>query len=166
MATKKHPGHEHLTGEHRWGDTLQLIFLAIFLGIWVTDSFVFHYSDGLAEHVRYVRLALALLVLIFAWWLARSGMRAVFGTKRDKPEVIQTGPFRFVRHPIYLGAILLYLGLVIFTLSLASAAFLIVIIAGYIYIARYEERILTEAFGEDYREYMKKTGMLFPRLFR
>jgi protein-S-isoprenylcysteine O-methyltransferase Ste14 len=50
-------------------------------------------------------------------------------------------------------------------MSMASGAFLLVIIGFYIMIGKFEERILTEAFGNDYLEYKKKTGMLFPKLF-
>ena len=60
---------------------------------------------------------------------------------------------RIVRHPIYLGAILFYLGASLITMSIASLAFLPVIIAFYFAISRYEERILTEVFGNDYLEY-------------
>ena len=91
-------------------------------------------------------------------------MKAVFGTERERPEIINTGVFRIVRHPIYLGAILFYLGATLITMSIASAAFWLVIIGVYIVICRYEERILTEAFGNDYLEYKKKSGMLFPKL--
>jgi len=166
MTTKRHPGHEHLTGEYRWGDILQIIWLVLFLGIWISDSFVFHFSDHLAEHMVYLRLSFSLLVLIAAWQLSRNGLKAVFGTPREKPQVIDNGVFRFVRHPIYLGAILFYLGMVLITASLASAVFLLFIVAGYYLLSRYEERILTEAFGQEYLNYMKKTGMLFPRLSR
>jgi protein-S-isoprenylcysteine O-methyltransferase Ste14 len=62
--------------------------------------------------------------------------------------------------------ILFYLGASLITLSLASFLFWLVIITFYILIARYEERILTKEFGEDYLNYKKKTGMLFPKLFR
>ncbi len=165
MSTKKHSGHPHLTGEHRWGDKGQLILFVMFMGIWITDSFIFHYSTSLLEGVsNYIRLAVAGPVLIAGWFLARKGMKAVFGTPREKPEVINTGVFRIVRHPIYTGAILFYLGAIVMTTSIASAAFWLVIIGFYISICRYEERILTEAFGNDYLEYKKKTGMLFPKL--
>ena len=165
MNTKKHTEHPHLTGEHRWGDTGQLILLAMFLGIWISDSFIFHYSTFLVEVVsNYIRVPVAGLVLIAGWYMARGGIKAVFGTDRENPEVINTGVFRIVRHPIYLGAILFYLGASLITMSIASAAFLLLIIAFYIFISKYEERILTKAFGNDYLEYKKKTGMLFPRL--
>jgi protein-S-isoprenylcysteine O-methyltransferase Ste14 len=164
MSTKKHTEHPHLSGEHRWGDTGQLILLVMFLGIWVSDSFIFHYSTFLVEVVsNYIRVPLAGLVLIGGWYMARGGMKAVFGTTREKPEVISTGVFGIVRHPIYTGAILFYLGATVITMSIASAAFVLIIIGFYIAIGKYEERILAEEFGNDYLEYKKKTGMLFPK---
>ena len=164
MSTKKHANHPHLTGEHRWGDTGQLIFFVLFLGVWISDSFVFNYSTFLQESVpNYIRLALGGPVILAAWFLARRGMKAVFGTVREKPEVIKTGVFRIVRHPIYTGALLLYLGSILFTLSLASAALWVLIIAFYIVLCKYEERIITEEFGDDYLKYKKRTGMLFPK---
>jgi protein-S-isoprenylcysteine O-methyltransferase Ste14 len=165
MSTRKHSDHPHLTGEHRWGDKGQLILLAMFLGVWVTDSFIFHYSTLLLDVVPdYIRVAVAGLILLAGWYLARRGMKAVFGTVRENPEVITTSVFRIVRHPIYSGAILFYLGATVITMSIASAAFVLLIIGFYIAISKYEERILTEKFGNDYLEYKKKTGMLFPKL--
>ena len=165
MSTKKHDGHPHLTGEHRWGDAVQLVLFILFLGIWITDSFVFRYSTFLREIIpEYVRIIAASLVLICGWYLARMGTKAVFGTTRDKPELITDGVFRIMRHPIYTGAIMFYLGAILITLSIVSAAFWLVIVAFYILIARYEERLLTGEFGDAYREYMKKTGMLFPKI--
>jgi len=164
-ATKKHTNQPHLTGEHRWGDTGQLILLLLFLLIWIFDSFFFRYTTFLRGSVpEWVRIPVASVILICGWLLARGGMRAVFGTERDKPEVIRTGVFRWVRHPIYTGALLFYLGATVITLSIASAVFWLVILIFYYLIAGYEEKILTEEFGEDYLDYRKKTGMLFPRL--
>jgi len=166
MSTKKHTDQPHLTGEHRLGDMGQLILLFIFLGIWISDSFVWHYSTLNREVLpEYLRIGLAGLVLILAWYLARKGMKAVFGSERSEPGVIDSGVFKWVRHPIYTGAILFYLGATLITLSIASALFWLLIIVFYILIARYEEGILTEEFGQDYLNYKKKTGMLFPKLF-
>lgn len=96
-------------------------------------------------------MPVAMMVIIAGWLLARGGMKAVFGTHRDQPEVIATGAFRIVRHPIYLGAILFYLGAIISTMSLASALFWIAIIDFYIWISRYEEkRCLADLVFSDY----------------
>jgi protein-S-isoprenylcysteine O-methyltransferase Ste14 len=165
MSTKKHESHPHLTGEHKYGDRGQVVLFILFLGVWITDSFVLNYSTFLFEIVPdYLRLAVAGLVLLAGWYLVRRGIKEVFGTKREKPEVISTGVFRIVRHPIYTGAILFYLAAILSTLSIASALFWLLVIGFYIFICRYEESILSEEFGNDYLEYKKKTGMLFPKL--
>jgi protein-S-isoprenylcysteine O-methyltransferase Ste14 len=165
MSVKKHPDHPHLTGEYRWGDRGQLLLLLLFLVIWITDSFIYNYSTFLTEQVpNKIRMPVAGVIAIAGWLLARGGMRAVFGTVRTEPEVIQTGVFRIVRHPIYLGALLFYLAAIVSTLSIASAVFWVGILTFYIYISRFEEQILIEEFGDDYLKYKKKVGMLFPRI--
>ena len=111
MSTKKHEEHPHLTGEHRLGDQGQVILFVLFLGIWVTDSFIWNYSTLNRDVIpEYLRIGLAGLVLVLAWYLARKGMKAVFGSERSEPGVIDSGVFKWVRHPIYTGAILFYLG--------------------------------------------------------
>jgi protein-S-isoprenylcysteine O-methyltransferase Ste14 len=165
MSTKKHADHPHLTGEHKYGDRGQLVLLFLFLGVWISDSFILQYSTFLRDVLPdSVRIISAAVVLIAGWVLARGGMKAVFGTPRSEPSVIDTGVFRFVRHPIYTGALLFYLGATLITLSISSALFWLLILGFYIWIAKYEEDILIEQFGKDYLNYQKKTGMLFPKL--
>lgn len=167
MNSKKHQGHPHLTGEHRWGDAGQLVLFLLYIGIWITDSFIYHYSTFLRGMVPdYIRITVAGIILVIGWYLARSGMRAVFGITRDNPELITSGVFRIVRHPIYAGAILFYMGSAVITMSIASAAFWPVIVVFYFFISRYEERLLEDEFGDDYSTYKKRTGMLFPKLFK
>ena len=166
MEAKKHSSHPHLTGEHRWGDMGQLILFILFMMIWVSDSFILQYSVFLTDIIpNAIRMPVAILVFVTGGWLAFRGMRQVFGSEKSKPGVISSGVFRLVRHPIYTGALLFYLGAILSTLSLASAAFWIVILVFYYRIARYEENILIQEFGQDYLNYKKKTGMLFPKVF-
>jgi len=160
---KQHAGREDLTGEHRLGDTVQLILMITFLAIWILDSFVLGFSTSLAEKVPwFLRFPLGAILLIFTFLLEKSGLKTVFGMPQESPHVITSGAFSLVRHPIYLGAILGYAGMICMTLSLASAAIFIVIVAFYVYISKYEEKLLTQRFGDEYREYMKKVPMLFP----
>jgi len=166
LQPKKHHGRPDLPGEHRWGDLGQLILLFIFGFIWVSDSFFLEYSTFPAEYVQlWLRGLIALVILSIAWAFARQGMKIVFGEKREKPELINKGVFKIVRHPIYLGAILLYLGLAVFTLSIASLVCWVFIVIFYIIISRYEERVLTEEFGEAYIQYKKDVPMLIPDIF-
>lgn len=161
-----HAGREDLTGEHRLGDSLQLIFIFLFLTIWIIDSFVLNYSTVLADSVPgYIRWPAGIILFVLGFLLARSGLKSVFGKIQESPHVISSGVFSLVRHPIYLGAILFYTGMVLLTLSLASAVLLLVIIAFYMFISRYEEKLLTKRFGDEYRDYMRKVPMLFPIKF-
>jgi len=165
---KRHAGREDLTGEHRLGDTVQLILLLIFLAVWILDSFVLHHATFLTRSIPwYVNTPLGIILLVAAFVLSRSGLKMVFGETQETPHMIIQGVFSIVRHPIYLGVILVYIGLSCMTLSLLSAALLIIIIPFYRYISRYEERLLIMRFGDEYQTYMRKVPMLFPlRIFR
>jgi len=151
-------------GEHPWGDAGQLVFLGLFLVVWVGDSFVLRRTTFLAGHVPLpVRLLVLVLALAAATLLVRSGHRAV-DHARGGGGVVSDGAFRHVRHPLYLGSILFYLGLAVSTASLASLALTLVIFAFYDHIATYEERWLEERHGEAYRAYRSRTGKWWPRV--
>ena len=151
-------------GEHPFGDTGQLIALGCFLVVWVGDSFFLRTSAFLSGSVPVVfRLAVSALVLILAVGLALSGHK-VAGHKHDPCGVVSTGAFRYVRHPLYLGSILFYLGLCIATASLFSLVVLIAIIFFYNCIAGYEERLLEARYGQEYSRYKEKTGRWLPRI--
>jgi protein-S-isoprenylcysteine O-methyltransferase Ste14 len=156
-----------LTGEHRLGDTIQLVLLFVFLAVWILDSFIFRFSDFLVARIPwFIRFPLGIILLLISLSLARTGLKKVFGETRDEPQVITEGVFSIVRHPIYLGAILLYMGLICITLSLVSAAVWIIIILFYRFISRHEEKLLIRRFGDEYLNYMKSVPMLFPLKLR
>jgi len=160
---KKHDSDQ--TGEHTSGDAGQLIIFILFMAAWLSDSFL-NYSNFLNQYIPlYGRIPVAVLLLALSVYMAVTGMRLVFGKNRQS-GVIRSGVFRFVRHPIYLAEILLYLGLLMFNISLAAV---IIWIAGIVflnYISRYEEKLLLARFGEDYKRYMKETGMWVPGIHK
>ncbi len=160
---KKHAGRPDLVGEHPLGDTLQVIFILVFLGTWITDSFIWHYSTFLSRHVPfYLRLVASLTAAMAAMWFTRQGLKTVFGTVGEHPRVFREGVFAVVRHPIYLGAILFVLSLVLLTFSVASGGLLLGMTGFYVFLCRYEEKALLAFFGDDYMEYRKEVPMLFP----
>ena len=158
-----HHDRPDIVGEHKFSDIGQLIFLGIFLTLWVLDSFVFNFSTFLNEYVKiYILAPIGGVILVFAGFSAFVAHRKVFKEVRDPPVVIRDGIFKYVRHPMYLGSILLYLGLSIITLSIASLGLTVIIAAFYEYIATYEEKILTEHFGEDYSKYKDESRKWIP----
>ena len=153
-------------GEHPFGDAGQLISLGVFLAVWIADSFFLHISTFLSDYVPlYIRLVILGLALIIAIYLFRSGHVVISGEQRPN-NVVATGAFRYVRHPLYLAGILTYLGMIVSTLSLFSFAVFIGILVFYNYIASYEEKLLEAKFGEDYPDYKKRTGKWLPGIGR
>jgi protein-S-isoprenylcysteine O-methyltransferase Ste14 len=82
-------------------------------------------------------------------------------SRKENPELVTTGPYAFVRHPIYTGVLLAMLGSAIGQ-SIFWLLPLILYGAYFIHSARREEKLLTEQFPEHYRAYMKRTKMLLP----
>ena len=153
-------------GEHPLGDAGQLILFGIFLITWILDSFVFRRSTFLVDSIplliRFIFLATALAA---AFFLFKSGHEAVIGEQRPA-RIISAGAFGYVRHPLYLGSILVYLGLTVSTASLFCLALLVVIALFYNYIAGYEEKLMEAKFGQAYIAYRENTGKWIPRLGR
>ncbi len=99
----------------------------------------------------------------FAIW-ARVNIGRNWGmpmTTKDEPELVTSGPYRFVRHPIYTGILVAVLGtaLVINLLALAVAA---VLGAFFWYSATVEEKNLDATFPRAYPAYRAQTKMLIP----
>jgi protein-S-isoprenylcysteine O-methyltransferase Ste14 len=164
---KKHEARKDLAGEHALGDLGQIILFILFLSGLLVDSFILHFSVFFTQSVSiYLRLFFSIPVFILSFILAFSGLKTVFGEKRDELVVIKIDVFSIVRHPIYLGAILLYLGFIIITLSIISFFIWIIIILFYYFISRYEERLLIDKLGSRYEEYMGEVPMFIPRPFK
>jgi protein-S-isoprenylcysteine O-methyltransferase Ste14 len=149
-------------GEHPLGDVGQLILLALFLIVWIADSFFLRTSTFLSDHIPlYVRLLFLGLALAIGAYLSMSGHDKICREQRGT-KVVSSGAFRYVRHPLYSACLLFYLGLAVSTASIFSLAFFMVIFVFYNYLASYEERLLDEKFGEEYRRYRKRTGKWVP----
>ncbi|MBD2749090.1 isoprenylcysteine carboxylmethyltransferase family protein [Microvirga sp. BT688] len=77
--------------------------------------------------------------------------------------LVTTGPYRFVRHPIYLGLVFLAAGQALAFSSLpAFAMVLFGIIPTFVWRARAEEKLLSRIFGERYKVYQQRTKVIIP----
>jgi protein-S-isoprenylcysteine O-methyltransferase Ste14 len=160
---KRYEDRKDILGEHKYGDLGQLIFLVIFTVLWGIDSFYLRFSTILTDYIPiYASAPVGAIFIIIAGYLAYKGLKQVFGEVRDPPEVIRNGVFKYTRHPVYFGVILLYLGLSIITLSLASLGLLVIIVIFYDFIASYEEKLLTEHFDKEYEKYKEDVSKWIP----
>jgi protein-S-isoprenylcysteine O-methyltransferase Ste14 len=98
------------------------------------------------------------------WTLGRFFRREV--TIEAGQRVVSSGPYRFVRHPAYAGNILMYAGFGLAIGSWLSAGLLLAFaIAAHIPRIRVEEAELEREFGDDYRDYERKTSRLVPGIW-
>lgn len=152
------------------------IFAVGFLGGWGV-SFALHgrylaaFADlGSRWGDRGVAVAAAIALAIAVWALAvrvwgASYLSAstVWDQKAQAEVLVQSGPFRFVRHPLYLGNDLLALGLGA-AAPLAGWIFIVVGTALFVNaLIRYEERGLLERHGAAYEAYRNSVSALLPR---
>lgn len=106
------------------------------------------------------------LGLMFAVW-ARVHLGRNWGTpmtQKNDPELVTSGPYRLVRHPIYSGILIAGVGTWV---ALSWQWLIAVLLAGayFIYSATVEERYLTEQFPDAYPAYRASSKMLVPFVF-
>jgi protein-S-isoprenylcysteine O-methyltransferase Ste14 len=104
--------------------------------------------------------------LAFAIW-ARLHIGRNWGTpmsRKSDPELVTSGPYHLVRHPIYSGILCAGIGTAV---ALNWSWLIVVVLAGayFVYSASAEERYLTKEFPEAYPRYRGSTKMLVPFLF-
>lgn len=106
-------------------------------------------------------------VFLLSW--ARRVIRGQFSGHvriQEGHQLIQSGPYRLVRHPGYLGYLVIVLGIAVgFSSLLAIASMILLLLPGLIYRMRVEEKMLVEAFGKEYQQYARRTKRLLPGIW-
>jgi protein-S-isoprenylcysteine O-methyltransferase Ste14 len=82
-------------------------------------------------------------------------------SRKEQPELVSSGPYARIRHPIYTGLILAMLGSAI-GVNVLWALLLVPVGAYFIYSARREEAFMLQQLPEHYAAYKARTGMLWP----
>ncbi|MGC9342247.1 MAG: methyltransferase family protein [Bacteroidales bacterium] len=163
LSNKTHKGRPDLTGEHPAGDTGQLLLFLLFFATWLLDVFFLNITySGRGESAFPLGNRMAYILLAISIILLYAGSKQVFRIKNKKPRVIKEGIFRWIRHPIYLGAVIFYIPFLLFAFSYFAAIVWVIIAGFYIFIARYEEKLLIEKFGEEYRQYRREVWFFLP----
>jgi protein-S-isoprenylcysteine O-methyltransferase Ste14 len=157
------------------GKIVLLIRLVFALPLLISLLLYIIYPQGLSwSHfelplwLRWVAVGSAVLAVPFILWVFRNIGRNISETVLTKSDhmLITSGPYRWIRHPLYSGSIWM-----LFSLSLiASNWFLLIYVTIGLVGFRWlvipaEEKQLVKAFGDNYRNYQQRTGALFPKLF-
>jgi protein-S-isoprenylcysteine O-methyltransferase len=166
------------TGTKQDRSTLGMIWLVIALsiaaGIFVARSIslrrgvvgLFDFPES--DWIPAVAVGLFAAGLVLRWWaIVTLGRFFTVDVVVEKDhEVVQRGPFRWVRHPSYTGVLLAFLGWAMTLWNwVAMAVVLVPIFIAFLRRMKVEEDALSRALGERYVEYMKRTKRLVPFVY-
>ena len=131
----------------------------IFPGHWFRTRFL-----AGTDTIAWTGVALTSLGIAFAFW-ARFHLGSNWSgvvTLKENHELIRTGPYRTVRHPIYSGILLALIGTAVAIGEVRALVAVAVIWISFYSKARREESLLSREFGPHFTEHRQHTGMFFP----
>ena len=114
-------------------------------------------------YINMTGLALGLFGALFSIW-AIAHLRASFGLRTAVRELVTSGPYRYIRHPLYFGEIIHILGVAILAATPAAIYLFVVAVALQAVRAKIEERKFLASVPA-YAEFRRNTGFLWPKLF-
>jgi protein-S-isoprenylcysteine O-methyltransferase Ste14 len=109
----------------------------------------------------YVIFPVALVILVAGMLLIIFGWKEIH---ESKGNLVTTGIYSHIRHPQYLGFLLMTFGMNLEWTTLFTFTLWPVIVVVYYRLAKMEEKEAEEVFGEEYRKYQQEVPMLLPRL--
>ena len=145
--------------------------LALLLWQWrpIPVPVLWHADAAWTQAIAWSVMGLGLVILLWATFLIdhfdlfglRQGWSTLRGTQLRDPAFVTPWLYKIVRHPLYVGWLLIFWGTPTMT---AGHLLFAVVMSGYILVAlRFEERDLVEHIGEPYRRYQQEVPALVPR---
>ena len=164
------PDHEAVEREGRWMFIIRVVMFFILIALLISYaiylSWIAALTFSLPEWLRWVGFALGLASLAF-WAWAQTALGKHWSAQlqlRKEHHLVTTGPYARIRHPLY--SAMLGIGIA-FALTSANWVFVVFAAAAiwglFMRIPR-EEKMMLEKFGDEYKEYMQRTGRFFPIL--
>ena len=122
---------------------------------------------GLPEWARWVGVVVGILCDLGIYWLFSSIGSSITPTSATRTEhkLVTSGPYRWVRHPLYTVGSSMFVAFGLMAANWFIALLGVLAFIGMAIRTPREEANLIEKFGDEYREYMKRTGRFLPRLF-
>ena len=158
---------------------LRIVALALFAPFWfggitlyaILPGWIMFLSIPLPDWFRLIVVGVATLSIPFTLWsyrtLGKNWVHTFESSKflqKKRETLVTSGPYHYVRNPIYLGAFVFIIAQALVAanwLLLLPALVLVTIIQAQI---PKEELMLIDRFGDEYREYMKRTPRIIPRI--
>lgn len=156
--------------EEKGDKSFWFISLGMLAGFFSSPLEVLYLPAILPRNAGFMAVGLGLVILgmgLFVW--ARRTLKQNYSghiSVNSRQELIQTGPYRIIRHPAYSGYLLMTLGISLGYSSLAGLiATLVLLIPGLAYRMKVEEKLLLAYFGEEYCQYRNTTKRIIPGIW-
>jgi protein-S-isoprenylcysteine O-methyltransferase Ste14 len=162
--------HDRLEGasfgeEYPRSDEMQVAMFIVFLLLWIIDSFFLRSTTLLATYIPLpMRLFVAGVSIVSGLYLINESHKLVIDEVPAEPALVDSGVYSRFRHPMYMGVLLTYLGLISSTMSVVSFGLLLGVFVAYDKFAAYEEQDLTRLLGEEYVDYKRRVPRWVPRI--
>jgi protein-S-isoprenylcysteine O-methyltransferase Ste14 len=165
--TKRSGDRSHARDRGSYGLIVALLFVGLTLDSVLSARLPQAAIVWRRELVFFSGIGLMLAGIAFRWWaIAVLGKSFTFDVAvQSGQKVVDSGPYRYIRHPSYTGTLLTQLGIGLALGNWAGMLALLVCVAiAYAYRISVEEKALVAALGEPYRQYMQRTRRIIPFL--
>jgi protein-S-isoprenylcysteine O-methyltransferase Ste14 len=144
---------------------IQILLIAVAIAFFMVNHDTILWSYTLTTGIIADIVTLIGLIIILWARIVLGGNWSTTAVLKENQELIQNGPYRYVRHPIYSGLMLMILGMAIYYgRTIGFVVFIISFIASCLR-ARQEEKLLTRHFPEEYPNYKARVKAFIPFLF-
>jgi protein-S-isoprenylcysteine O-methyltransferase Ste14 len=154
------------------GDRLSIwiIFISISVGYWLSFIIgatrigrIYHWNTFFV--IGSILIIIGLIIRITSILTLKQQFTYTV-TKIENHELIEKGLYKSLRHPGYLGQVIIFTGISTSLSNWLSILFMIVpVLLGYIYRINVEEKFMIEQMGQKYIDYQKRTKRLIPRIY-
>jgi len=137
-----------------FGFPLTIYFISSYFGR-------FSFQNEFLSYMNSTGMPIGLVITGFGLLLVVAGWRPIY---RSKEDLVTKGVYSYVRHPQYLGFLLLTLGWLIHWPTIPTAIMWPLLVAMYYKLAKKEEKEMEERFGDRYLFYKEQVPMFLPRI--
>ena len=150
--------------------SISLIFISISVGYWLSFIMastkagrIYHWNTFFAIGAL---LVIAGLIIRIISILTLKQHFTYTVTKVENHELIETGLYKYIRHPGYLGQLIIFLGIATSLSNWLSVLLMIIpVLLGYLNRIHVEEKFMIEQMGQKYVDYQKRTKRLIPQIY-
>jgi protein-S-isoprenylcysteine O-methyltransferase Ste14 len=150
--------------------SIWILVLTISIGYWLS-FFIASTKTGRIYYwntffiIGFVLVAIGLIIRVISILTLKQQFTYTV-TKIENHQIIDTGIYKYIRHPGYLGQLIIFFGIATSLSNWLSEILMIVpVLVGYLNRIRVEEKFMTQQMGQKYTEYQNRTKKLIPKIF-